>query len=71
MLNPQEEKAVRELRRRRKNRALKEMYGPLTEKKGERFIRNDKARSWTERDERGETMERCAVLHGVVHSMRL
>ena len=48
------ETAVRELRRREKARELADIYTDGLKQKKERFIRNDKARAYTAREERGE-----------------
>lgn len=46
------DKAVKELRRREQKRQLTDLLGGKD--RGERFIRNDKARAWTAKEERGE-----------------
>ena len=49
------EKAVRELRRRERNREASAVYKQQRRKSGQaKFVRNDKARAWTQREERGE-----------------
>ena len=49
------EPAVAELKRRRRNRAAKAVYSQSRRAEGaERFVRNDKARAWTQKEERGE-----------------
>ena len=48
------DKAVKELRRREQKRQLTDLLGGKDRGKRERFIRNDKARAWTAKEERGE-----------------
>lgn len=49
------DKAVRELRRRERIRAAREIYGQARRQGGAaKFVRNDKARAWTQKDERNE-----------------
>ena len=49
------EPAVAELKRRRRNRAAKAVYSQSRRAEGTaRFVRNDKARAWTQKEERGE-----------------
>ena len=49
------ERAITELKRRRRNREAKAIYSQSRRAQGtERFVRNDKARAWTQKDERGD-----------------
>jgi hypothetical protein len=50
------DEAVGELRRRKRNRATRLAFDAATKRRsGARFVRNDKARAWTIKDERAET----------------
>jgi TPR repeat protein len=47
------DRAIARIERAEARREFKALLGP---EKGERFVRNDKARAWTAKDERGESM---------------